>query len=685
MLIHFRKSKPQQFGLLFLIFLVLYFFVPEDENSLLWRLPPLLKDIPMMINNLLDNLMFNWLTVPVYDPDWEMYEDKAVFRLITRSISDFLLFLIIFIREIFLGGLQTISSITGDTLKTFKWVYLPALPWTAVIAGTFILGYKLQGLGLALIASLGFFYVSIFGQWEPTMETLSLVLVTAPICFVLGLSFGLLGYLNKKVEVALQPILNIAQTMPHFSYLVPIIVLFGVGDHAGAVATIIFATPPMIRLTILGLKRISPEVVESGLMSGCNRFQLLFKVLIPTARRDILIGVNQVIMQCLAMTTIAAFIGAKGLGFNLKVALNGLKIGKAAEIGICVVIIAVVLDKLSLAWANKQKDYFANLSFFQRNKAFIYFLFLTTILGIIAYFSSSFFNDGSNFLYLIPFNEVLTIAPILDAGIDWIWETFFYYLNIFNKFLITNVLFVMRDAYLGMPVVSTFFLIMGAGYIIGGIRSCLIVGGLILFIALSEYWNRALITAYMATFAVGVSAFMGIIVGSLCARNEITTKIILSICDFFQTFPSFIYLIPVILLFGITDTSVMIAAIAYASVPATRYTVEGLRSVPASLHDAGSMSGVSNLQRWISIELPLAFPHIMLGINQTVIFALMMIVLGALIGTEDLGQIIMGSLSRPGGAGIGFTLGIFVSFICLAVDNLIRTWSDERKKLLGID
>ena len=100
----------------------------------------------------------------------------------------------------------------------------------------------------------------------------------------------------------------------------------------------------------------------------------------------------------------------------------------------------------------------------------------------------------------------------------------------------------------------------------------------------------------MATFSVGFSAINGIIVGSLCARNEISTKIILSICDFFQTFPSFIYLIPVILLFGITDTSVMIAAIAYASVPATRYTVEGLRSVPSSLHDAGSMSGVSNLQ-----------------------------------------------------------------------------------------
>ena len=685
MLTRIKNSRSQQFGLLIFIFLLLYFFVPENENSLLWRLPPLLKGIPLMINNFLDNLMFNWFTIPVWDSDWQMYEDKPLFRIITRSISDFLLFLIIFIREIFLGGLQTIGSLTGDSLKAFKWIYLPALPWTAVVIGLFILGYKLKGLGLALIASSGFLYVSIFGQWEPTMETLSLVLVTAPICFILGLTLGILGYLNKKIEVTLQPILNVAQTMPHFSYLVPILVLFGIGDHAGAVATIIFATPPMIRLTILGLKKISPEVVESGLMSGCSRFQLLFRVLIPTARRDILIGVNQVIMQCLAMTTIAAFIGAKGLGFNLKVALNGLKIGKAAEIGICVVIIAVVLDKLSLAWANKQKDYFANLNFYQRNKALVYFVFSTIILGIIAYFSAAYFDAGYNYLYLIPFNKGLTIAPILDAGIDWIWETFFYYLNAFNKFLITYVLFVMRDAYLGMPVISTFVLVMGAGYIIGGIRSCLIVGSLILFIALSEYWDRALITAYMATFAVGISAILGIVVGSICARHEIATKFILSVCDFFQTFPSFIYLIPVILLFGITDTSVMIAAIAYATVPATRYTVEGLRSVPPALQDAASMSGVSNLQRLLSIEYPLAFPHIMLGINQTVIFALFMVILGALIGTEDLGQIIMGCLSRPNGAGIGLTLGIFVSFICLAVDNLIRTWADERKKLLGLD
>ena len=675
-----------QFGLLAIIFLFSYHLVPHSEASYFWRLPPLLKDIPVWINTLLDNLMFQWFAVDVWDPVWKEYEPKSVFRIITRAIGSAILFLIILIRELFLGGTQTIGALFSDAmLSTNKWLYWPALPWTAVVAGAAILGYQLQGIRLALLAGIGVGYLCVFGQWEPSLETLSFVLVCAPICFILGLGFGIWGYLNRTVEAALEPLLNCMQTLPHFSYLVPVMVLFGIGDHAGAVATIIFATPPMIRLTILGLRKISPDIVDSGLMSGCSKFQLLFRVLIPTARTDILIGVNQVIMQCLAMTTIAAFIGARGLGFNLKVALNSLEIGKASEIGLCVVLIAVILDKYSLAWANKQKDYFSDLNFFQRYRPYIGFILLTLLAILLAYIGALYFKDGINYLYYVPFDKGFTNSPFIDAGSDWFWEAFFPYLNGFNVWLITSVLVPMRDAYLGMPVISTFILVMGAGYIVGGVRSAIVVGGLILFIALSEYWDRALITAYMATFAVLISAVLGLVVGSICAQNRFTSKTILSVCDFFQTFPSFIYLIPVILLFGITDTSVMIAAIVYAVIPATRYTVEGLNSVPISLHEAATMSGVSRLQRWTNIELPLALPHIMLGINQTVIFALFMVILGALIGTIDLGQIIMGALSKKGGAGIGLTLGIFVSFMCLAVDNLIQTWAKERKKLLGID
>jgi glycine betaine/proline transport system permease protein len=685
MLSKFKNSRPQQFLLLFFIFLISYFLVPESEGNYLWRLPSLFKDFPLWINNLIYSALYDWFPLKVWDPVFEMYEKKAAIREFTRAISSGVLFLITFIREIFLGGAQTMGTfVSSSWLNSNKWFIWPALPWTAVVAGGMLLGYHLQGVRLALLAGIGACYLSLFGQWEPSMQTLSFVLITAPICFIFGLSLGVWGYLNKKVESALQPILNVAQTMPHFSFLVPVMILFGIGDHAGAIATIIFATPPMVRLTILGLKKISPEVVESGLMSGCNKFQLLFKVLIPTARTDILIGVNQVIMQCLAMTVIASFIGAKGLGFNLKLALNSLKIGKAAEIGICIVIIAIVLDKFSLAWANKQKNYFANLNFYQKNKNLIIFSILLIVCSIFAYIGGLYFNN-INYLYLVPYEKGFSISPLLDAGVDWIWETFFYYLNSFNIFLITNILVPMKMAYLGMPVVSTFILVMGAGYIVGGIRSSLVVGSLFLFIALSEYWDRALITMYMATFAVIVATFIGLVVGLSCAQNSKSTAFMLFICDFFQTFPSFVYLIPVILLFGITDTSVLLAAIVYATIPATRYTIEGLKSVPLSLHEAGSMSGVSRIQRLIAIEIPLAFPHIMLGINQTLIFSLFMIVLGALIGTEDLGQIIMGALSRKDGAGVALTLGIFVSFICLAVDHLIRTWSDRQKKLLGID
>jgi glycine betaine/proline transport system permease protein len=340
---------------------------------------------------------------------------------------------------------------------------------------------------------------------------------------------------------------------------------------------------------------------------------------------------------------------------------------------------------MSLAWAHKQTDYFANLNFFQRHKYGLFFVGAVIVGLILASFGSFYFKEGFNYLYEVPHNKGMSTEPFWNAGVDWIFDTFFFQLKIFNTWLIVDVLQPMRAAYLRMPVVATFVLVMGTGYIIGGIRSALVVGGFTLFIALSPWWDRALVTAYMATFGVIASGIIGITTGSLCAQNTTSTKIALGVCDTLQTFPSFVYLIPVMMLFGITDTSVLIAVIIYATIPATRYTIEGLRSVPPALHDAASMSGVTRIQRLFQIEFPLAFPHIMLGINQTVVFALFMVIIGAFIGTEDLGQYILKALSDNKGAGKGLILGLCVAFIGLAVDNLIRTWAEKRKKMLGLE
>lgn len=686
MIDYLNARKPLQFLLLIVIFLILYYTIPHSEGNLFWRLPPLLAQLPVIISDAVNYMMFDMWPVPVWDPDIEEFEDKALIREITRSISAVVLFMIDFVRDILLGGVKTIVAFKGwDWATDNKWAQWPALPWTVVASGAAILGYALSGVRLALFAGLACVYIAVFGKWEPSMQTLSFVLIAAPIAIFAGLVLGVWAYRSKTVETILNPILNVAQIVPHFSYLIPVMVFYGIGDHAGAIATIIFATPPMVRLTILGLQRVSPEVTEAGLMSGCSSWQLLRRVLLPTARRDILIGVNQVIMQCLAMVVIASLIGAKGLGHDLLIALNRLRIGLAVEIGISIVLIAIVLDRLSLAWANKQTDYYADQSFKERHKYSLMFLVVFIVGAVLAYLGKFVFKDGFNYLYLIPHNKGITTEAFWQAGVDWIWDTFFYSLKSFNEWFIVDILVPVKEAFLAMPVIATFVLAMGTGFIVGGIRSAIIVGGFLLFIALTEWWDRALITSYLVSMSALISGILGVVIGTLCAQNKTTSRILLTMCDTFQTFPSFIYLIPVMMLFGVTDTSVLIAIVVYATIPAARYTVEGLRSVPESLHDAGSMSGVNRLQRLFSIELPMSFPHMALGINQTVVFALSMVIIGAMIGTDDLGQLILKSLSDRDGVGNGLVLGFCVAFIGLAVDQILRTWANQRKQALGMD
>ncbi|ETX12323.1 glycine/betaine ABC transporter [Marinomonas ushuaiensis DSM 15871] len=683
---YFIHHKWVQFIALLAIFFVLVMAISPVSGGNLWRFQEnIFWLLPDTLNNFLKYLINDFWLVETYDIELDLTEESTMIKEFTRSLSGVILFFINLIRELLLGGVKTVVTFTSwDFISEHPWARIPALPWTAVASGAFLMGHFLGGRKLSILAGGSIIYIAVFGQWTPAMQTLSFVLVAVPLSVFLGLMMGVFAYKNKTFKIILTPLLNVAQSMPHFSYLIPVVVFFGIGDHAGAISTVIFATPPMIRLTILGLKKVSPEVLEAGLMSGCNPRQLMFKVLIPTARHDILIGVNQVIMQCLAMAVIASFIGTKGLGYDLLVSLNRLNIGEALELGISIVLIAIVLDKLSLAWANKQADYFADLPFHLHHKYSLAFFGILVVTSAIAYAISLFFPDKPNYLYFISDTQGLTTKNFWDTIVDWIITSTYQSVQSFNVFMITSILVPMKEAYLAMPVAATLFLVTGIGYLVGGLRSAIIVAAFIGFIALTPWWDRALITAYMVTFSTVTAVIIGCTVGVLCSRNTRATRVILLVCDTLQTFPSFVYLIPVIMLFGVSDLSVLIAVTVYATIPATRYTVEGLRNVPQSLQEAASMSGVNPTQRLLHVELPLAFPHIMLGINQTIIFSLFMVIIGAFIGTDDLGQLIMQSLSRSNGMGQGIILGLCVAFIGLAVDHLIHTWSDQRKQALGI-
>ena len=701
MLNSFKNSRLQQFALLLVVFFVLCWLVQRPEGykylvsaantntgpeNWLWRLPDLIAWLPQWLADGISYIMFEWITVDVYNEDLEEHEPISVVKEITRSLSWIVLFFIQTIREFLVGGLKTIVMFTSwDFINDNPWAKLPGLPWTVVTGAAVLLGYNLGGRFLAILVGGSLTYISLFGQWEPAMKTLSLVLVAASISVLFGLLLGIAAYRSRIVEQILSPILGIAQTMPQFSYLVPMFVLFGLGDHAGALATIVFATPPMVRLTLLGLKSVPNEVVEAGLMSGCTRRQLMFGVMLPSARQNILVGVNQVIMQCLAMVVIASLIGATGIGDDLLKALNGLKLGKAFELGVCIVLIAITLDKMSLAWANKPIDYFADLSFSERHRNKFILVAIVAAGVVLALIGRSVFDGGINYFFIIDTNKGLTTEAFLDAGIDWMVTTWFQPLEAFKAWVFVDVLEPVRSAFRGMPAIATFTLVMGIGYIIGGFRSALIVGGYLLFIALTAWWDRALTTAYFVAIALVIAGSLGALLGIMLARNARASKVALIVCDTLQTFPSFIYLIPAIMLFQVSNIAVLIAITPYAMIPALRYTIEGLRNVSPALQDAGSMSGVSRMQRLFSIELPLAFPHMVLGINQTVMFALAMVIIGAMIGsTQDLGELILGSLSDANGIGTGLILGLNVAFMGLIIDHLLNTWARERKEALGL-
>ncbi len=585
---------------------------------------------------------------------------------------------LIHVTRAFAAGVEWLLDVTANLLYgKNRWPRIGPLPWTVVAISALMIGYALKGWRLAILSGGTFVWIAALGQWKWAMETLSVIVVAAPIAVLLGLLLGIAAWRRKWVEDTLNPILNVAQSLPHFAYMIPVVVFIGVGPKAGAIVTIIFATPPMIRMTLLGLKKVPPEVIESGKMCGSTSWQLLRHVRVPTARTEILVGVNQVIMQCLAMVVLASFIGMPGLGQKLLQLLQALKIGRSFEIGVTIVLIAVTLDRCSKAWAEKQPVHFERgTPLWQRHRLFL------TWAGLIAFalLLASIWPPAHE----IKRTQAFTISKELDLAADWVITMIKPITDWLRAFLIINVLIPMRDAYLWLPYTAVLALVAGLGWLIGGLRSAAICFAFVALIAMSGWWDRAMITAYMVSFAVIIAALIGLPLGIWASLSERRSNTVLLVCDTAQTFPSFIYLIPVVMLFGVNDVAAIGAVVVFGMVPMTRYTIEGLRNVPPALVEAAKMSGASHRQQMWTVKLPLALPTIMVGVNQTVMFSLFMVIIAAFIGTQDLGQEMQRALSSTD-VGKGLVLGLCVAFMGLMVDHLVLRWSADRKKALGIE
>ncbi len=229
------------------------------------------------------------------------------------------------------------------------------IPWFVVVILVFILGWKAKSLKSGLIFGLMIFLIGTFGLWEDMMLTLAVVLTSVIIALILGIPLGILIAYKRGAEAIIKPILDAMQTMPSFVYLIPAIMLFGLGTVPAVFATTIYSLPPVIRLTSLAIQRVSKEMVEAAHSYGSSPFQTLTKVELPQALPTIMAGINQTTMMAMAMVVISSMIGAKGLGRNVMIAINRIDIAMGFEAGISIVFLAIIIDRLTQGIADRFK------------------------------------------------------------------------------------------------------------------------------------------------------------------------------------------------------------------------------------------------------------------------------------------------------------------------------------------
>jgi glycine betaine/proline transport system permease protein len=556
-------------------------------------------------------------------------------------------------------------------------VTLPHLSWVGIIVAVTSMGYALGGRRTALVAFLCFFYLALFGQWDRAMLTLAFVVICVPVGVVLGLVVGIAAYRSPRFDhYVVRPLLDLMQTVPAFAYIIPILFLFGFTPVTPLIATVAFAMPPMVRATTLALHRVPTEIQELGRMTGCTRLQMLWRILLPSAQPTLMVGVNQVIMLTLNMVIIASMVGADGLGYDVLFALRNQKIGVGLEAGLAITALAIALDRLSQAAAAPKVELYRPGTPFHRRHPYLLIglaaLIVTTLLGrVLPVFAE------------VPQGMTVTTAPMWDALVKWININFFDYFEAVRTALLIYVLNPIKLALLGLPWAGAVLLAAYAGWRLRDRQLALICGLLIAFLALVGLWDKAMVTVYLCAISAAISCLIGIPLGVIATRSAWFDGVQRVIVDTLQTLPSFVYLIPVVMLFRVGDVTALIAIVAFAVTPAIRYTIHGIRQVPAHLIEAAVATGCTRRQILWRVQLPLALPEIMLGINQTILFALAMLVITALVGTRDLGQEVYIALTKVD-MGRGIIAGLCVAFLGIVADRLLRAGADRFRRRLGI-
>jgi glycine betaine/proline transport system permease protein len=554
----------------------------------------------------------------------------------------------------------------------------PEIGWLGVIALASFIVWLVGNVRVAALTAVGFTFLGLQGLWKESMDTLSLLIAAVLVALLIGIPLGVWAGLSDRFNALITPVLDLMQTMPTFVYLAPLTLFFLIGSASAAIATMIYAVPLAIRLTAHGIRGVPLVTVEASTSLGATESQSLRKVRLPMARRTIILGINQTMMAALAMVTIAALINAPGLGQTVMRALRRVDVGASFNGGLAIVVLAIVLDRAATAAGNRAAGTSVPTTGSRRwwqhrrirvgaaGVGVLATIFLSRTYVWAAVFPTSISVGGRE----IPISVGGAIARTTNTGTEWVLEHFGTYTNWFKDQFSSTVLNSLQAMLTQTPWFATAALLIVLAALAGGIRVATIVTGSLALLLATGLWGDAMETLAATLVATVIVVSLGVLVGVWIGRSQRADYLVRPVLDAAQVMPAFVYLVPILALFGPSRLTGIVAAIVYATPVTVKIVADGIRGVSPLALESATAAGSNIWQVITKVQLPMARPAIALATNQGLIFVLAMVVIAGLVGGGALGYDVVAGFAQGELYGKGLAAGVAIVLLGIILDRI---------------
>ena len=545
---------------------------------------------------------------------------------------------------------------------------IPVLGWLGVIGLIAFLVYLTSNLKTTILASLLLFGCGLLGMWTDTMDTLAMTIAAVILSLLIGIPLGIWAGLSDRVLRILTPFLDLAQILPTLVYLAPLALFFLIGQASATIATMVYSIPLSIRITSHAIRSLNHSPVEASISMGSTTNQTLTKVQLPMSKQMIVLGINQTVMAALSFVVIAALIAAPGLGKPIVTALTIRNVGDGFVAGLAVVFLAILLDRSTSAAAKTKVSYVPpTKKEIQRRRLSLVLMGLFAAICIWL---------SRNILWAAVWPKNLDfskpIANLTNSITDWIVNNFQFFTVGFKDFISNYVLNNLQLLLAGSPWFITVVMLSLLAYLIGGLRVTFVAIGLMTLIISTGLWYETMVTLTQTIVATMLTMIVGLVLGIWIGRSQKADKLLRPFLDAGQTLPAFVYLVPMLGLFGPTRFTAIATGIVYSIPIVVKIVGEGIRNVSSSMVEAATSAGSTAWQIITKVQIPAAKRSLLLAVNQGLIFVLAVVVIGGYVGAGALGYLVIVGNSKPELQGKGLVAGLCIVLLGIMIDRIAQ-------------